>query len=189
MPVSLVFLQLSGFGLAGGGLLATLGWVLFAITDPGHKRFDRRAWLPFNGLIIAGGVGMALGLPGFYAFQAQSSGWLGLVGFLVLFVGITIPYIAVHSIETATMPDVPANMRRWVAVGAPSLLAGILLSGIATWRAGVYPSWVGAGLVASALLGPLTTAAWLPTWLRRNLVPAAFTLFMAALGIQMLRML
>jgi hypothetical protein len=156
------FLQLSGVALASGGLLATAGWVLFALFDPEHQSYQSRAWLPLNGLIIAGGVGMAMGLPGLYAIQAEASGLLGLAGFLVFFVGITIPYFAVHSIETATMPDVPASLMRWVAIGALSLLSGALLSGIATWRAGIFPAWIGAGLVVSALLGPLTLAPFLP---------------------------
>jgi len=140
------FLQLSGAALASGGRLATAGWVLFALFDPEHRSNQSRAWLPLPRLVIAGGVGMAMGLSGLYAIQGESSGLLGLAGFLIFFVGITISYFAVHSIETATMPDVPARMMRWVAIGAPSLLSGALLSGIATWRAGIFrpglaPGW------------------------------------------------
>ncbi len=183
-----IFLRLSGYALLAGGMLATLGWVIFSIVDPEHRHHDSGYWLPLNGLVIAGGVGMALGLPGFYALQAEASGLLGLVGFLAFFVGITIPYIAVHSIETATMPDIPARMMRFVAIGAPSLFIGALLSGIATWRAGVFPAWIGGGLVLAALLGPLTMAPFLPSWLRRNLLSAVFTALIAASGFQMLQM-
>ena len=76
------FLWLSGLSLAIGGFLATVGWLLFAILDVNHTQVAAISWLVLNGLIVLGGVFMALGLPGFYGRQAAQSGWLGLFGFV-----------------------------------------------------------------------------------------------------------
>ena len=171
---------LSGFSLILGGLLATAGWLLFAVFDPAHQR---PGWLPLNALIIAGGVFMALGLPGFYARQATEIGLLGLIGFVLLFVGIVIPYIAVHSIETATAPNSPPRTIRWVQVGAPALLLGSVITGVTTWRADVYPAAAGILLLLSALFGLLTVVEKVPVLLRRNLAPTLFSMTIAWLGL------
>lgn len=173
---------LSGLSLVIGGALATVGWLLFALLDPPHRKSENDRWLVLNGLIIAGGVFMALGLPGFYARQAEEAGIIGLLGFVILFIGIIIPYVAVHSIETATAPDTAPRMRLWVAVGAPSVLFGILFTGVATWRAEVYPQLAGVLLLVSALVGLFTMVVRVPPSLRRNVFPAALTTIMAWLG-------
>ena len=81
---------LSGLSLACGGALATLAWILFVLWDVEHLRVTAPSWLILNGLIIASGVLMALGLPGFYARQAEQSGWLGFIAFVILFGAVTV---------------------------------------------------------------------------------------------------
>jgi len=181
ITVELLF-WLSGLSLVLGGALATAGWLLFALLDPAHRKTENDRWLVLNALIIAGGVFMALGLPGFYARQAEEAGIIGLLGFVILFIGIIIPYVAVHSIETVTAPNTAPRMRLWVAVGAPSVLFGILFTGVATWRADVYPQAAGVLLLVSALVGLFTTVVRVPPSLRRNVFPAALTIIMAWLG-------
>lgn len=173
---------LSGLALLLGGLLATAGWLLFARFDPTHRAYAERFWLPFNFLVIGGGFLMVLGLPGFYAVQARQAGILGLAGFVIFFAGILFAYIAVHSIQTMTMPNVPPGMMIIVSFAAPSLLIGGLLTALATWRAGVYPSWVAVALIVAGALGLLGQWLPLPAWISRNLFTAVFTLVMAAIG-------
>jgi hypothetical protein len=177
---------LSGLSLTVGGGSATIGWLLFALVDRKHKRYEDRSWLILNGLIIGGGLFMALGLPGFYARQAEQSGLLGLIGFVVLFVGIVIPYIAVHSVETVTAPKSPAQMRLLVRVGAPAILVGVMVTGLATWRAGVYPTLPAFVLMGSVLLGLLSRVAPWPKWWERSLIPALLTGTMAWLGLALM---
>lgn len=105
------FLRLGGSALAAGGFLATAGWLLFARLDPGHRQYAHTRWLPLNGLIMAGGLLTTLGLPGLYLGQAEQSGLAGLIGLVSLFAGTAVSHLSVHAIETATMPEVPANMR------------------------------------------------------------------------------
>lgn len=175
--------SLSGLSLVTGGLLATTAWLLFAFLDPAHQQTEHKRWLPLNALIIAGGLFMALGLPGFYARQAHEAGILGLVGFVLLFTGIVIPYVAVHSIETAAAPDIPPRMRLWVSVGAPSLFSGLVIMGVATWRAGIYPELAGILLLLSAVAGLFTMMRSVPPWLRRGVLPSTFSLTVVWLGV------
>ena len=182
-----LFFRISGLALLLGGLLGTAGWLLFILLDPGHQDYSSDRWLPLNFLIIAAGVFMAMGLPGFYASQAVESGILGLIGFALLFIGIVVPNIAVQAVETVTMPNIPAHMMKLVAVGAPSAFIGTILTGAATWRAGVYPPLAGIGLILAALIGLLTVVPGVPTWLGRgSIVAAVFTGVMASLGYLML---
>lgn len=174
---------LSGLSLVIGGLLATIGWVLFAFSDPGHRNYSGNAWLPLNFLVIGGGFFMAIGLPGFYVSQAKESGIVGLAGFFMLFAGITFAYIAVHSIETVTMPDVPERMMVLVSFAAPSLFLGALLMAFTVWRAGVYPNWLGVAIIVSILLVLLGQFVPLPEMIERNLISVPFTAIVAGAGV------
>ena len=173
---------LSGISLILGGLLATAGWALFARFDPVHRAYTEPFWLPFNFLVIFGGFFIAMGLPGFYASQAQQSGLVGLAGFVIFFTGIVFAYIAVQSIQTMTIPNVPPAIRIIVSFAAPSLLVGGLLTAVAMWRAGVYPPWLAIALVFTGLLGLLSQFFQLPAWLGRNVFTALFTLTIALIG-------
>lgn len=172
------FMSVSGWALILGGLLAGSGWVLFALLDPEHTHHEHPRWLPLNGLIIGGGVGMALGTPGLYLHHSTEVGWLGLLGNIILFVGIVVPYLVVHAIETATSPAVPPMMGRFVAIGAPSLFAGLLLTAIAILLGGVYPTGLGVLFFASTIAGLLTIIQGIPAWLGRNLAPLPYCLAM-----------
>jgi hypothetical protein len=183
LMTSSLFLMLSGIALAAGGVSATLGWLLFAFFDPRHEDYSGKLWLPLNFMIILGGLGMSLGLPGFYASQSNEAGSIGLVGFVLLFTGLVIPYIAVHSIETVTIPDIPQRMRLMVSIGAPSLFLGTILTGIAIWRVGLYPTWLAIYLAAAALVGLLTTLLPVPQWLYRNISPIFTTSAISMMGI------
>jgi hypothetical protein len=85
MPFQTLFKQ-RGFSLLLGGLLATAGWLLFAVFDPEHKDYGGNRGYPLNYLVIAGGFFVALDLPGFYLRQASQAGIWGLIGFLLLFI-------------------------------------------------------------------------------------------------------
>jgi len=169
------------FGL--WGLSTFIAWIGFAIFDPGHQYYQHPRWLPLNVLVIAGGLFMALGLPGFYAQQASEAGMWGLIGFAVLFIGLVISHIAVHSIETFTMPNVPATMMHFVSVAAPSLFLGILITGIVTWRTGIYPQSLGITFVIGALLGLLTIIPGVPQILARNFASTLYPATMVWIGI------
>jgi len=176
-------LELSGVSLAVGGLMATTGWLAFGLLDPEHTEYSHRRWLPLNFLIIGGGLLMAMGLPGFYYSQAASAGLPGLLGFILFFIGLVIPYVAVHSVETLTMPRIPSRFRILVSVGAPSLFLGTVLTGFTVWQVGLYPPWSAAYLLSTAFLGLLVQVLPAPNWLYRVVSPALFTVAVTIFGI------
>lgn len=180
---SINFINYSGLFLLVGGGFATLGWLLFSFFDPNHIRTAEPTWMVFNLLVIFGGVFMALGLPGFYLAQSERIGTFGLIAFVIFFIGIVIPYIAVQSIETATSPNVPQRMFAFVSVGAPSLFLGALLVGLLTYTAGVYPRWLAGALIFAVLLGLLTRLVPLPPIVARGgLISAFFTAVIGLIG-------
>jgi hypothetical protein len=180
---SINFINYSGLFLLLGGGLATLGWLLFSFFDPTHTRTSKPSWMIFNLLVIFGGVFMALGLPGFYLAQSERIGPFGLIAFIIFFIGIVIPYIAVHAIETATSPNVPKRVFTFVSVGAPSLFIGSLLVGALTFYAGVYPRWLAGALIFAVLLVMLMRVVPLPPIVARGgLISAFFTAVIALIG-------
>ena len=182
-------IKLSGLSLLLGGVLGTAGWLLFTVLDPNHANHSDPLWLPLNFLIIAGGVLMALGLPGFYISIFKESGLLGLIGFVLLFIGLIIPYVAVQSIETVSAPRFPEDTMILVAVGAPSIFLGSILTGLSVWRADVHPPLAGILLVIAGLLGLLTVVDTVPAWISRGgVVSAVFTGVMATLGYLLMRL-
>jgi hypothetical protein len=107
---------------------------------------------------------------------------MGLAGFVIFFIGIVFAYIAVQSIQTMTVPNVPPGIRIIVSFAAPSLLIGGLLTAVTIWRAGVYPPWLAIALVGAGLLGLLSQILPVPAWLGRNKFTALFTLAMVVIG-------
>jgi hypothetical protein len=118
-----------------------------------------------------------LGMAGLYARQAVKSGWLGLVGYvllslwLVLVMGFSFveAFILPH-VATAVPPFVEAWMGMfngpagrfdlgvlptiWTLTGPLYILSGLLF-GIATFRAGILPRWAGALFALSTVLAPM----------------------------------
>lgn len=174
---------LGGLSLVIGGFLATLGWLLFAISDPDHRGYLNWWWWPYNILVISGGFFMVLGLPGFYVTQAKQSGVIGLVGFISLFAGLILSYITVQTIETITMPNVPADIRRIVSVAVPLLAVGIMLTVIAIWQANVFPKWLAGALLLSLLLGAVKEVYQFPVLWEHNLFSILFTITIGLMGL------
>lgn len=156
----------SGLALLLGGTLYSSAWVLFAIfgRDPAGP-----GWLPLNLLVVAGSIGIALGLPGFHAYQDEETGLVGLLGIVMMFVGILVAGVARQAVEAYTLPhvgQVPPDAQLLVMIASPLLFFGIVVTGAVTWRAGAYPPWTGVALLISALAGLVAVLVVLPAWLR-----------------------
>jgi hypothetical protein len=123
-----------------------------------------------------------LGLAGLYARQASKTGWVGLLGYLLLNLWVVL-IMGFSFVEAFLLPHVattsPALVQAWMGMfngpagtfdlGAlPTVwttsgflyVLGGLLFGVATFRAGILPRWAGALLAASTVLAPV--AALLP---------------------------
>ena len=171
--------------LAGlSALLAGLCYVLVGIFHPPNvpSSVTSTRWEIVHVLACAMCFFGVLGMAGLYARQAAKSGWLGLVGFvllslwLVLIMGFSfveafiLPQVATASpafvqawmgmfIGPASKFDLGALPTLWTLTG-PIYILGGLLFGIATFRAGILPRWAGVLLAVGTVLAPV--AALLP---------------------------
>lgn len=117
------------------------------------------------------------GMAGLYARQAEKSGWLGLMGFVLmsLWFGLVMPF---SFMEAFILPHFATVLPEFVAgflgmftgipseidlgilpalwnISGPMFILGPLLFGIATFRARVLPRWAGGLLTFGALLIPV----------------------------------
>jgi len=110
--------------------------------------------------IMIAGLLLPLGLVGLYARQLEASGLLGLVGFVVAFIGTVLvagffwtsafiaPLLAVEAPELlAVLVVLPGFFRSFIVFAC-----GWLLFGVATLRAGIYPRAAAVLLIVGAVL-------------------------------------
>lgn len=129
-----------------------------------------------------------VGLPGIVARQATRAGWLGLVGFLLTFLGwflFTGFYVVDDLVLSAWLDALAPNVyAQWFSDPAVGVLVnpgkvliggGAALLGIATIRAGEFSRWAGVLLVAAGVAG-------LGGFVYGNLITVAIGLVALALG-------
>ncbi len=175
--------------MLSGSLLLVSDVLEFFVLDLGyfHATPASGIYVFVAGLFVLATLLASLGLVGLYASQAEASGTIGLLGFLLAYTGtvlisgafwaqaIFVPLVA----EAAPESLYYGGTARWLDfgfVGSFSLFAlGWLLFGVATLRAQVYPRWAAVllivGVVLVVLRLPVTSAvfdialAWLGFWL------------------------
>ncbi|MFC7493904.1 MULTISPECIES: hypothetical protein [unclassified Nocardioides] len=162
--------RLSGYAAIAAGPLCILGGMLHPIDD-GHAH-NASALASDHTLgstaLLAGTVLLLVGLPGVYGWAAPRMGKLGLVGYLLYFVGNllnAIPHLVImgfagHHLahehpeviaDNEVILDAPAFEVEQVVTGFGFIL-GLLLFSIALVRAQGMPRWIGWVGVASALI-------------------------------------
>jgi len=134
-------------------------------------------WLIVHALAVALSFFGVLGITGLYARQVQESGWLGLIGYvlLILWLVLLVPFTFT---EVVILPGLvtqdPAFVESFLGVfnghpgelnlGAAKMLydldgavylLGALLFGIATIRAGILSRWPAGLLAVAAVVTPL----------------------------------
>ncbi len=163
MTTSLI--RWGGLASVVAGILIILSSVLLVVLTP-YTDFPRQAaspaFVPLQTLGLAGAILMLLGLVALYAYQAAATGTLGLIGFLVAFVGTTLAAGALFTTYAAA----------WLARTAPNLLAGeppaplmqafiaqsvifgvgLILFGIATLLARRLPRWAAVLLIVGGAI-------------------------------------
>src|SRR5258708_22964425 len=79
----------SGVALLVGALLAISGNVVSSVLFPGNDahQYVSALWLPVMLLSFVGSLLLLIGLPAISARQATRAGWLGLIGFVLTFIG------------------------------------------------------------------------------------------------------
>lgn len=135
------------------------------------------AWVNVHIAATALGFFGLFGMAGLYARQVEKSGWLGLVGFLLFSIWMTIvsgfsfveafilPQLASESpafVESllGMFTNVPGTVELDILpilwnVSGLLIILGPLLFGIATFRARVLPRWAGGLLALTAVLVPV----------------------------------
>jgi hypothetical protein len=179
------FFWFSGVALLVGGAFYSISWIVFALSGiKAADNFNHSLWVPLNLMVIAGSILMAAGMPGLHISQAGSAGIAGLAGIAAMFVGLLLAGAAGQAVETFTLPHlgrVPAEARIIFNIAGPLLFTGIVLTGIATWQAGVYPRWAAAALIGAALAGLAATFLPLPPVLRWG-TASLYSMVIALLG-------
>jgi hypothetical protein len=121
------------------------------------------AWIPLNLLQLFGVILLLLALVGFYARQAAVAGGLGLVGFLVAFLGTALfagtgwsnaftPPVVARTNPTLLVGFPPSPLGEAVLYTAVLFAVGLILFGITVIRAGVLPRTGGWLLVIGGVL-------------------------------------
>ena len=168
--------RLSGIALIIGSVLSAIGLILSAF-DSGSdfQSLISPLSMIFSLFTIFGSLLVLLGLPGMYARQAERAGILGLLGFLfiwyvTLFQGVMIsftnvtfiPMIAAHLVTPSVVTTPPSTWTPFFIVSLVGQVLGILLLGIATLRARVFPRWIGWLLIATLVLGVVSHLPFIP---------------------------
>jgi hypothetical protein len=100
-------------------------------------------------LLLLSAVFLLLSLPAMYAKQAAAAGWLGLTGHALLQTGILLLVVlASPPLLYPSFTSAPGENPVVFLLGI-ALTLGLLLSGIATIRAGIFPRWTGILLLAA----------------------------------------
>ena len=168
------------------GLAAVGAGAIFIGIQPFHppdvlESVSTRVWAALQPLKLVMCLLFLLGLAGLYARQAEKTGWLGLIGFLLFSLSWALQtgFVFTEAYILPVLAQVaPAFVASFLGIvnGSPGemnigalpglyMLVGILylvgglLFGIATFRARVLPRWAG-GLLAVGVLLPLLASSF-----------------------------
>jgi hypothetical protein len=168
-------MRLAGFS----AFLAGLAIVVMGMFHPANEfaYVTTPTWIIVHIFATSLGFFGVLGLAGLYARQVEKAGWLGLIGFLLFSLWMTL--VGIFSfIEAAVLPHLAIEFPPFVTgflgmlsgipsqvdlgamptmwnISSPMLILGSLLFAIATFRAKVLPRWSAVLLALGSLLVPV----------------------------------
>jgi hypothetical protein len=159
---SVTLYRTSGLALLLGAVLTIIYAILILVFPSGTPA------LVIIGVASSGVVLLTLGSPGIVARQASRAGWLGFIGFLLLFLSLLLligvgamldltiaPWLGAHAPQvSAQLFSTNAALSVYIDVHLVLLVLGGVLLGIATMRAGVFSRWAGLLLIVGAVLSP-----------------------------------
>jgi hypothetical protein len=163
------------------GLAAVVAGLSFAVVGVFHPAnviasVTTPRWAIVHVFALAMSFFGMFGMTGLYARQVEESGWLGLIGYLMLttWLAIVMGFTFVESFilptmatmfpvfvegfvgmftNTASTVDLGLLPTMW-AISGPLYLLGGVIFGIATFRAGIFPRWAGILLAVGTAAGP-----------------------------------
>ena len=165
--------------LAGlSAMMAGLCFLVIGVFHPVNVPASVNAtWVYVHIAATALGFFGLFGMAGLYARQVEESGWLGLIGFLLFTVWMTL-VCGLSFVEAFILPKLatesPAFIAGWMGmfsgipsavdlgvlptlwnISGPMYILGPLLFGIATFRARVLPRWAGVLLALNVVWVPI----------------------------------
>jgi hypothetical protein len=197
---TVALMRLAGFS----AMLAGLSIVVLGLFHPANEPayVTTPTWIIVHIFATSLGFFGVLGLAGLYARQVEKAGWLGLIGFLLFSVWMTL--VGFYSfIEAAILPqlasefppfvtgflgmlnNVPSEVNlgvmptMWI-ISTPMFILGSLLFAIATFRAGILPRWAAGLLALGSLMVPV--GALVPTELQAKIIMIPMGLGIAWMG-------
>lgn len=203
------FYRISGLGMLTGALAFILHIVLRSLATAGVDPVafaQQGLWIPINLLGGAGAALVLLGLPVLYARLASATGWLGLLGivlialaliffglFLSLYSILIVPWLAAQAPElVAADAPLPAAFLVSYVTALVIELVGCILLAIPFIRGHVQPRWIGYLLPGAAiwtavgvLLAPSGPAVNLAINLLSNMGPVLLMIGFGYLGTRM----
>jgi hypothetical protein len=137
--------RLGGLILIAGAALLGAAIVRVAFYPVVNEPFTPGVGLAF----LLASILLLVSLPSLHARQAQAAGWLGLAGYGLLQAGVVL--LIVVAATPLLFPAVrsPVPEHPVVFVLGIALTLGLLLTGIATYQAQVFPRWAALLLLAA----------------------------------------
>ncbi len=136
-----IAIRWSGLLLIVGAALHGVGRVILSFTPELRQPLPPLA----NLLLFLSALVLLLSLPAMYARQAHAAGWSGLLGHALLQMGIVLILVATSPPLLYSAFDRPFEDSLTALLLGLALILGLLITGLATLRAGVYPK--GAGIL------------------------------------------
>lgn len=134
-----------GILLVAGAALLGSAIVLLSFSPVIDRPIPPRAGL----LLLVSAILLLLSLPSMYARHAQAAGWLGLTGHALLQTGmLLLVVLAATPLLYPSLNPAPGENVVVFLLGI-ALTVGLLLTGIATIQAAVFPVWAGILLLAA----------------------------------------
>ena len=168
-------MRLAGLSAMAAGLCFIVIGMFHPVNVP--SSVTTATWVNVHIFATALGFFGLFGMVGLYARQVEESGWLGLAGFLLFTVWMTL-VCGFSFVEAFILPKLASESPTFVAgwlgmfsgvpsridlgvlptlwnISGPLYILGPLLFGIATFRARVLPRWAGGLLALNVLFVPV----------------------------------
>lgn len=126
-----------------GGLALILGALLMSASSWFRPSGDSIWWL----ITFIGALFLLLGLPAMYAHQSRQAGRLGLIGFVLTFLGLATVEVGTAVLPESLYAQIGTAFTIVFAIGFIMLNLGLIVYGIATLRARVFPRWAAVLLI------------------------------------------
>ncbi len=137
--------RLSGLLLIVGSALLGTAIVMISFNPVVNQPLSPRISL----LLLISSILLLLSLPALYARQAAAAGWLGLAGHALLQTGVLLLVVLASTpLLFPSFNSAPGENPVVFLLGI-AFTVGLLLTGIATVRAAVFPRWAGILLLAA----------------------------------------